>query len=361
MSLPAPGNPISANMINVEANRTGSTYAPLSVNQIPVSTSLIGLYVDSGVNQAAPHKYSEFFSKTFVQPQSPYWFINTTNFNRFLGGIGKKYYLSGNYVLQNPSAPLNTTYNTFFGQGSNGSGLTINNNEKLVLGGSIYGNPAGTSPGSTPSEVYPLLGSFDETTGIPDTHTAYDWTSSGGITHWVSDTHFINGFNDKVFWLDQETGTNDGGSSQIRRYGVVNTGATQNGSNCYPELWQYTGWVRKIDDNNYRQGTYYTSPKIASINFSQSVSPYNDTTKAYVYVCNQVEERGASSDQEYNGCIVRMTYDNTTSTGTSVCLSSPLFKVYKANPGRPGPPWNSSDMTSFTDLCVIPYNGGGPF
>ena len=54
MSLPAPGNPISANMINVEANRTGSTYAPLSVNQIPVSTSLIGLYVDSGVNQAAP-------------------------------------------------------------------------------------------------------------------------------------------------------------------------------------------------------------------------------------------------------------------------------------------------------------------
>jgi hypothetical protein len=64
MSLPAPGNPISANMINVEANRTGSTYAPLSVNQIPVSTSLIGLYVDSGVNQAAPHKYSEFFSKT---------------------------------------------------------------------------------------------------------------------------------------------------------------------------------------------------------------------------------------------------------------------------------------------------------
>jgi hypothetical protein len=38
-----------------------------------------------------------------------------------------------------------------------------------------------------------------------------------------------------------------------------------------------------------------------------------------------------------------------------------LFKVYKANPGRAGAPWNSSDMTSFTDLCVIPYNGGGPF
>ena len=41
MALPAPGNPISANMINVEANRTGTTYAPLSVNAVPVTTSLI--------------------------------------------------------------------------------------------------------------------------------------------------------------------------------------------------------------------------------------------------------------------------------------------------------------------------------
>ena len=56
MSLPAPGNPISANMINVEANRTGNDYAPLSVNEIPVSTSLIGLYVDSGVKLLYNHK-----------------------------------------------------------------------------------------------------------------------------------------------------------------------------------------------------------------------------------------------------------------------------------------------------------------
>jgi hypothetical protein len=354
MSLPAPGNPISANMINVEANRTGSTYAPLSVNQIPVSTSLIGLYVDSGVNQAAPHKYSEFFSKTFVQPQSPYWFINTTNLKINAGGIGFKYYVNGFLTEQDPSAQIDITWNTIIGQGNNGSGLTINNNEKLVLGGSIIGTTAGGS------ETLPMLGSFDETTGIPEVHIAYDWT--GTLTHWASDLHFIDGFDNKVFWVDQEIGTNDGGSSDKRRYGVVDTEVTLSPSSVYvPELWQWTGWVRAIEEADYRQGTYYTSPKIASVNFSQSVSPYDNTTKAYVYICNQIEERGASSDQEYNGSIVRMTYDSTTSTGTSVCLSSPLFKVYKANPGRAGAPWNSSDMTSFTDLCVIPYNGGGPF
>ena len=31
----------------------------------------------------------------------------------------------------------------------------------------------------------------------------------------------------KVFWLDQEVGTNDGGNAERRRYGVVNIGATQ--------------------------------------------------------------------------------------------------------------------------------------
>ena len=350
MALPAPGNPISANMINVEANRTGSTYAPLSVNQIPVSTSLIGLYVDSGVNQVAPHKYSEFYSKTFVQPQSPYWFINTTNFDRFNTGIGKKYYLSGNYVIQNPSAPLYDDWQTFVNQ-DGGSGLAINNNEKLVIGGSV------ANVDLSPDERYPLLMSFNPTTGIPDTATAYDWT--GTLQHWVSNMHFINGFDDKVFWLDQERGTNDGGNAERRRYGVVNIDATQNGSNFYPELWQYTGWVRRIQDTAYEQGRYYSSPKAASINFSQSVSPYDDTTKSYIYVCNQL--KNVSSANGYNGAVTRMTYDNTTSTGTSVCLSSPVIKLYEQNPGNNASPWYTADMTTFADICVIPYNGGGPY
>lgn len=349
MALPAPGNPISANMINVEANRTGTTYAPLSVNEIPVSTSLIGLYVDSGVNQLAPHKYSEFYSVTFVQPSTPFWLVNTTN----TPSIGKKYYVDSNgFVAPNPTAVLSTNVKTTLDQ-YGGSGLAINSNERLVIGGSVFNSAL------SPDERYPLLMSFDQTTGVPATAKAMDWT--GTLRHWTSNLHFIDGFTDKVFWLDQEKGTNDGGSSQKRRYGVVDIDVTQIGSTVYPPLWQYTGWVRTLESSQYRQAYYYTSPKAASVNFSQSVSPYTDTTKAYIYVCSQIQDTNATTSQKYNGCIVRMTYDNTTSTGTSVCLSSPIFKVYQINAGPAGAPWSTTDMTTFADLCVIPVNTGGPF
>lgn len=67
MTLPAPGNSISANQINVEATRSGTANAPLSgTSSTPQAGSLIKIYEDSGVNQVAPHKYSEFFSKTYA-------------------------------------------------------------------------------------------------------------------------------------------------------------------------------------------------------------------------------------------------------------------------------------------------------
>ena len=68
MALPAPGNPISANMINVEASRTGTTNAPLSgTSSTPQAGSLVKLYAppNSDVNQSAPHAYSEFYSKSW--------------------------------------------------------------------------------------------------------------------------------------------------------------------------------------------------------------------------------------------------------------------------------------------------------
>ena len=68
MTLPAPGNPISANQINVEGDRSGTANAPLSgSSSTPQAGSLVKLYAppNSDVNQSAPHAYSEFYSKTW--------------------------------------------------------------------------------------------------------------------------------------------------------------------------------------------------------------------------------------------------------------------------------------------------------
>jgi len=66
MTLPAPGNSISANQINVEATRSGTANAPLSgTSATPQAGSLVKIYENSGVNQVAPHKYSEFYSKSY--------------------------------------------------------------------------------------------------------------------------------------------------------------------------------------------------------------------------------------------------------------------------------------------------------
>lgn len=84
MTLPAPGNPISANMINVEATRSGTTNAPMSgTSATPQTGSLVKLYAppDSDVDQTAPHAYSEFYSKSW-SPRTVFyysqWYYNTT-------------------------------------------------------------------------------------------------------------------------------------------------------------------------------------------------------------------------------------------------------------------------------------------
>ena len=67
MALPAPGNSISANQINVEATRSGTANAPLSgTSSTPQAGSLVKIYEAAGVTQDAPHPYSEFYSKSYV-------------------------------------------------------------------------------------------------------------------------------------------------------------------------------------------------------------------------------------------------------------------------------------------------------
>ena len=79
MTLPAPGNSISANQINVEAERSGTSNAPLSgSSSTPQAGSLVKIYEDSGVNQVAPHKYSEFYSKTFTPTGTAFQMTNVT-------------------------------------------------------------------------------------------------------------------------------------------------------------------------------------------------------------------------------------------------------------------------------------------
>jgi hypothetical protein len=69
MALPSSGT-ISANMINVEANLAGTTNAPLSgTSSTPQAGSLVKIYQGAGVNQSAPHAYSEFYGKSYLYQQ----------------------------------------------------------------------------------------------------------------------------------------------------------------------------------------------------------------------------------------------------------------------------------------------------
>jgi hypothetical protein len=65
MALPSSGE-IKASQINTEAGRSSNAEAPLSGDSsTPQAGSLVKLYEGAGVNQAAPHSYSEFYGKSF--------------------------------------------------------------------------------------------------------------------------------------------------------------------------------------------------------------------------------------------------------------------------------------------------------
>jgi len=105
MTLPAPGNSISANQINVEATRSGTANAPLSgTSSTPQNGSLIKIYEDSGVNQVAPHKFSEFYGRSF--PTTTAYsssvmgvFLQACPFNGSNPGLSQTYYHNGSGSL----------------------------------------------------------------------------------------------------------------------------------------------------------------------------------------------------------------------------------------------------------------------
>jgi hypothetical protein len=66
MALPSSGE-IKASQINTEAGKSSDAEAPLSGDSpTPQAGSLVKIYEESGVNQSAPHSYSEFHGKTFT-------------------------------------------------------------------------------------------------------------------------------------------------------------------------------------------------------------------------------------------------------------------------------------------------------
>ena len=74
MALPSSGT-ISASMINIESATVSTNTAPLSgSSSTPQTGSLVKRYDDATptpVNQVAPHKYSEFYGKSFTAPDIP--------------------------------------------------------------------------------------------------------------------------------------------------------------------------------------------------------------------------------------------------------------------------------------------------
>ena len=125
MALPAPGNPISASMINTEADRSSSFTAPLSGNSsTPQVGSLVKIYSppDSSVDQNAPHKFSEFYSKSW----------NGRNSIQF-----KQYYYNSSNSF--PSATQACVSSAWYG----GNGTTVYYTGILGVGTIFYTTPFG--------------------------------------------------------------------------------------------------------------------------------------------------------------------------------------------------------------------------
>ena len=106
MALPSSGT-ISANMINVEASRVGTTAnTKLAGASTPAAGSLVKIYATASppVNQVAPHKFSEFYGRSFPTTTSYSSsvmgvFNQACPFNGSNPGLSQTYYHNGSGSL----------------------------------------------------------------------------------------------------------------------------------------------------------------------------------------------------------------------------------------------------------------------
>ena len=218
MALPAPGNPISANMINVEASRTGTTNAPLSGSSAtPQTGSLVKLYANASptpVNQVAPHAYSEFYSKSFgptrtIKYYQRYYYGTTTPFASVFDACGSSSWYSA------------SVFNFYF------SGTLAN--------GTVCFDAATGSTLEFPSAVTSPLSLKSTTTGA-STHTC-NINSSSEITNYASCPTLI------AFTASPETSGGSVCGQTIPSNNFYHTGIYD-----YPEQGD---WVFQ-NDNNYQ-------------------------------------------------------------------------------------------------------------
>ena len=124
MALPSSGE-IKASQINTEAGRSSNAEAPLSgSSSTPQAGSLVKIYEGAGVNQSAPHSYSEFYGKAFSRTlTSVDWGEGEPIYSDFYydGSIGDASNLAVGDIIYTDSAltsPVNDDYNNFYQSGS---------------------------------------------------------------------------------------------------------------------------------------------------------------------------------------------------------------------------------------------------
>ena len=104
MALPSSGE-IKASQINTEAGRSSNAEAPLSGgSSTPQAGSLVKIYEGAGVNQSAPHSYSEFYGVTFSLELSDLFIEEFTYTGYYDASIGDASNLSvGDVIYSDPS------------------------------------------------------------------------------------------------------------------------------------------------------------------------------------------------------------------------------------------------------------------
>jgi len=120
MALPSSGE-IKASQINTEAGRSSSAEAPLSgSSSTPQAGSLVKIYEDAGVNQSAPHSYSEFHGIAFSRTLTDVYRFGINDFDcYYLGSIGDAVNLAvDDIIYTNTSLTTTLTAETYFQGGS---------------------------------------------------------------------------------------------------------------------------------------------------------------------------------------------------------------------------------------------------
>lgn len=142
MSLPSSGE-IKASQINTEAGRSSSAEAPLSgSSSTPQAGSLVKIYEGAGVNQSAPHSYSEFYGITYVGVLSDVW-QTYPNFSDYYYdiSIGNAMDLSNGDVIYTDTSLTTTLAAGDYYQGGSAESTTHCSNTSLL--GTITVNSSG--------------------------------------------------------------------------------------------------------------------------------------------------------------------------------------------------------------------------